>query len=155
MVIKCDFVLNLHVKLKFATNNFWIILIHQGSELCFCCTRIATILFKPNHGYYIFENVWFPCVIWKCYKIFLLNFSLSKGVLLLHIVWFSLIRQWSDYVIGVKDRSWASNWIMLEFDWTVHNSEWRWNLVCFPTFFQLLDKCHNIVLHFRKIYSLK
>ena len=37
----------------------------------------------------------------------------------------NVIRQQSDYVTGVKDRWWASNRIMLEFDWTVHNSEWR------------------------------
>ena len=30
--------------------------------------------------------------------------------------------QRSDYVTGVKDRCWASNWIMLEFDRIVHNS---------------------------------
>ena len=70
-----------------------------------------------------------------------------------------LIRQWSDYVTGVKDHHWASNRITLEFDWTVHkivhNSEWwvGWKYVLVYIFF--LKICvaflENVIIEFTNV----
>ena len=70
------------------------------------------------------------------------------------------VRWFTSKVTRVKDRRWVSNWITLEFEWTVHNSEWwvvwKYHLFTFVFlhFFNLWTNVTIFVLHFWKIYSL-
>ena len=79
---------------------------------------------------------------------------ISEKIMVIHP-----IRQRSDYITEVKDHRWASNWITLEFDWTVQDcTQWRmvgslkiqlvYKLHLFSTLFQLRDECNNICVAF-------
>ena len=74
--------------------------------------------------------------------------------------WEFCIRQRSDYVTKVKDHRWASNWITLEFEWTVQGCtlrEWRvvrkYGLFTF-VFLHVFNFQTNVTIYVWKIYSL-